>query len=67
MNAPVADLEGPITVGRLARPVSPRRVDLAAIGYVEEEWFAAGSASAFASDEAAYAGEARDRAEEVFT
>ena len=50
LDAQAAELEGPITIGRLARPVSPRRVDLEAIGYVEEEWFAAGTACAYVTD-----------------
>ena len=45
----MASLSGPVTVGRLLAPVSPRLVDLDAAGYVEEEFFAAGSARAWAS------------------
>ena len=40
-----AALEGPITAGTLSPPADPRPVDLAAIGYVEEEWFASGTAT----------------------
>ena len=42
-------LEGPITVGSISRPLDPRGVDLAAIGYVEEEWFASGDAADYAA------------------
>ena len=42
-----ATLEGPITVGTPSPPADPRPVDLAAIGYVEEEWFASGTAASF--------------------
>ena len=42
-----ADLEGPITVGEPSPPIDPRPVDLDAIGYVEEEWFASGAAAAY--------------------
>jgi hypothetical protein len=44
-----AVLEGPITVGELSPPADPRAVDLAAIGYVQEEFFASGTASAYTS------------------
>jgi hypothetical protein len=46
-----AVLEGPITVGELSPPADPRAVDLAAIGYVQEEFFASGTATAYATDE----------------
>ena len=49
-EATPAELEGPITVGTISPPADPRPVDLAAIGYVQEEWFAAGTASAYAAD-----------------
>lgn len=42
-----AKLEGPITVGKALRPVDPRGVDLDSIGYLEEEWFASGTARSF--------------------
>lgn len=42
-----AALEGPITVGELSGPADPRPVDLDAIGYVQEEWFAGGTATRF--------------------
>lgn len=45
-----AALEGPITVGQISPPADPRPVDLGAIGYVEEEFFASGTATAYASD-----------------
>jgi hypothetical protein len=44
-----ATLEGPITTGALSPPAAPRPVDLAAIGYVEEEYFASGTATAYAA------------------
>lgn len=47
-----ATLEGPVTAGRPNLPVDPRPVDLAALGYVEEEWFAAGTATAYADADA---------------
>jgi hypothetical protein len=43
----VAELSGPVTAGRIVEPVSPLRVDLAAHGYLEEEFFASGVATAF--------------------
>ncbi len=43
-----AELEGPITTGRLVEPVSAVPVDLAAHGYVREEFFVSGTASAYA-------------------
>ncbi len=45
-----ATLEGPITVGQPSPPADPRGVDLSAIGYVQEEFFASGSATAYAAD-----------------
>ena len=45
-----ATLEGPITVGELAPPADPRASDLAAIGYTQEEFFASGTATAYAAD-----------------
>jgi hypothetical protein len=50
VRAPAVDpavLEGPITVGEMAGPADPRPVDLAAIGYTQEEYFASGTATAF--------------------
>jgi hypothetical protein len=48
-----ATLEGPITVGELSPPADPRPVDLEAIGYTQEEYFASGIATSFAIDGAA--------------
>jgi hypothetical protein len=45
-----ATLEGPITVGELSPPADPRPPDLAAIGYTQEEFFASGTATAYAAD-----------------
>lgn len=42
-----ARLEGPITVGTMSAPMEPRAVDLTSIGYIEEEWFASGTARSF--------------------
>ena len=50
MDVRPAALEGPITIGKLVAPVDPRPVDLAAIGYVQEEWFAGGTACAYTTD-----------------
>ncbi len=45
-----ATLEGPITTGTPSPPASLQPVDpLAAIGYVEEEYFASGTATAYAA------------------
>jgi hypothetical protein len=48
MSDRVATLSGPVTGGRIVAPVCPIPVDLAAQGYVEEEFFASGTAVAFA-------------------
>lgn len=40
-------LEGPITTGAIERPVSVKQVDLAAHGYVEEEFFLSGVAHSY--------------------
>jgi hypothetical protein len=45
----VAQLSGPVTTGRLVEPISAVPLDLTAHGYVGEEFFASGTASAFAS------------------
>ena len=45
-----AALEGPITVGQLSGPADPRAVDLDAIGYVQDEFFASGTARTFTGD-----------------
>lgn len=44
-----ATLEGPITEGEISPPADPVAVDLAAIGYVQDEFFASGTATAYAS------------------
>lgn len=43
-------LEGPITVGELSGPAEPRGTDLAAIDYVEEEFFASGEATSYTAE-----------------
>ncbi len=45
-----ATLTGPITVGHVVEPLSAHSPDLAANGYVEHEYFAAGTAMAFKAD-----------------
>ena len=45
-----ATLEGPITTGTFVGPADTRPVDLAAIGYVQEEFFASGEASSYVMD-----------------
>jgi hypothetical protein len=45
-----ANLSGPITTGHVIEPVSATPLDLAADGYVEQEFFAAGTAMAFKAD-----------------
>jgi len=40
-------LSGPITQGTIIEPTSPVPVDLAAAGYVEQEYFASGTATAY--------------------
>ncbi len=42
-----AMLQGPITTGHIVEPLSANAPDLAAYGYVEQEYFASGTASAF--------------------
>jgi hypothetical protein len=42
-----ATLTGPITTGHVVEPLSAQPLDLAASGYVEQEFFASGTASAF--------------------
>ncbi len=46
-TGPVAELSGPITAGRLLEPTSTVPIDLTSHGYVTEEFFASGTASAF--------------------
>ena len=45
-----ATLTGPITVGHIVEPLSAHPLDLAANGYVEQEFFASGTATAFKAD-----------------
>src|SRR5687767_2897334 len=45
-----ATVEGPITVGEPSLPADPRPVDLEGIGYVQEEFFASGTATAYAAE-----------------
>ncbi len=45
-----ATLTGPITTGQVIEPISAQTPDLAANGYVEQEFFAAGTATAFKAD-----------------
>src|SRR5258708_20463982 len=45
-----ATLTGPITTGQVIEPVSALPLDLAAHGYVEQEFFAGGTAMAFKAD-----------------
>ncbi len=44
---PAATLVGPITSGHIIEPTSPVPVDLATNGYVEQEFFASGTATAY--------------------
>jgi hypothetical protein len=45
-----ATLTGPVTVGHVVEPLSAHSPDLAANGYVEQEYFASGTAMAFKAD-----------------
>ena len=45
-----ANLTGPITVGHIIEPLSAQPLDLAVNGYVEQEFFASGTAAAFKAD-----------------
>src|ERR1700722_15915341 len=45
-----ATLTGPITVGHIVEPLSAHPLDLAANGYVEQEFFASGTATASKAD-----------------
>jgi hypothetical protein len=47
-----ATLTGPITVGHVVEPLSGLPLDLAANGYVEQEFFASGTATAFTATSA---------------
>lgn len=46
-RVPAANISGPVTTGHISEPASPVPVDLAANGYVEEEYFASGTATAY--------------------
>jgi hypothetical protein len=46
-TGPAAELTGPVTTGRFNEPVSAVAIDLSSKGYVTEEFFASGTASAF--------------------
>ena len=48
-TGPAAQLTGPITVGTIQEPSVIIPINLAADGYVEQEFFASGSASSFAA------------------
>jgi hypothetical protein len=48
-TGPVARLSGPVTSGRIAEPASLVAVDLAAHHYVEEEYFASGTATSYSA------------------
>ena len=45
-----ATLTGPITVGHIVEPLTAHPLELAANGYVEQEFFASGTATAFKAD-----------------
>ena len=45
-----ATLTGPITVGHIIEPLTAHPLELAANGYVEQEFFASGTAAAFKAD-----------------
>jgi hypothetical protein len=45
-----ATLTGPITTGHVIEPLSAHSLDLAANGYVQQEYFASGTATAFKAD-----------------
>ncbi len=45
-----ATLTGPVTVGQISEPLSALPTDLAASNYVEQEFFASGTAMAFKAD-----------------
>ncbi|HEY5025968.1 MAG TPA: alpha/beta hydrolase domain-containing protein [Acidimicrobiales bacterium] len=46
-TGPASELSGPVTAGRFIEPASTVPIDLAAAGYVCEEFFVAGTASAY--------------------
>ena len=45
-----ATLTGPITTGQVVEPLTAHTLDLAANGYVQQEFFATGTATAFMAD-----------------
>src|ERR1700722_9433107 len=47
VHARASVLTGPITAGHVIVPLSALRLDLESAGYVEEEYFASGTATAF--------------------
>jgi Alpha/beta hydrolase domain len=51
-GGPAAELSGPVTAGAMIEPASTVPIDLAAHGYREGEFFAAGAACAFEATEA---------------
>jgi Alpha/beta hydrolase domain len=51
-----ATLTGPVTVGHIIEPLSGLPLDLAANGYVEQEFFASGTATAFTATSAPSSG-----------
>jgi len=42
-----ASLEGPVTTGTISLPTDLREFDISTVGYVQEEWFASGIATAY--------------------
>jgi hypothetical protein len=46
-NIAAAEFEGPITTGSITLPTDFREFDVATVGYVQEEWFASGTATAY--------------------
>src|SRR5262245_24537388 len=46
-NVVAAELEGPITTGTITLPMDFREFDVTTVGYVEEEFFASGTATAY--------------------
>jgi Alpha/beta hydrolase domain len=59
----MAEFSGPVTAGRVIEPVSVVQPDLAASGYLEEEFFASGTARSYARpDQAAESGQTDQRA-----
>jgi len=46
-NVEAAALDGPVSTGAISLPTDLRAFDVATIGYIEEEWFASGTATAY--------------------